>query len=243
MDNQMRDEDIFYSDDEFSDSEDLYQVPDYNNSKAGGSIYYQHGGSSLIEKTIDRPVNQISMGMAGMGLGGNFLNHDRPTMKTQSAPKSLSYSSMAKKEPLQPIKPNIIKPKIPPLAIHRAEPKKPTAPCMRVAETALMAGYRFRASNPEHDPRYPADQQMMVGPIPGHLDHDTIYNSLRSIFQARGPVCFMFLHKSAVKDNNTGKPVKFGYVVFAEKGVAQKVLKTGNIAFNGGITIKVSPML
>ena len=49
---------------------------------------------------------------------------------------------MAKKEPLQPIKPNIIKPKIPPLAIHRAEPKKPTTPCMRVAETALMAGYR-----------------------------------------------------------------------------------------------------
>ena len=36
---------------------------------------------------------------------------------------------------------------------------------------------------------------MQVGPIPGHLDHDTIYNSLRSIFQARGPVCFMFLHK------------------------------------------------
>jgi len=248
MDNQMRDEDIFYSDDEFSDSEDFYQVPDYNNSKAGGSIFYQHGGSSLIEnqqmsKTIDRPVNQISMGMAGMGLGGNFLNHDRPTLKTQSAPKSLSYSSMAKKEPLQPIKPNIIKPQIPPLAIHRAEPKKPTAPCMRVAETALMAGYRFRASNPEHDPRYPADQQMMVGPIPGHLDHDTIYNSLRSIFQARGPVCFMFLHKSAVKDNNTGKPVKFGYVVFAEKGVAQKVLKAGTIAFNGGIKIKVSPML
>ena len=113
----MRDEDIFYSDDEFSDSEDFYQVgpmdqwsiyivgtrfnsqysafpgfkdlkvktyfkvPDYNNSKAGGSIFYQHGGSSLIEKhrsnTIDHPVNQISMGMAGMGLGGNFLNHDR----------------------------------------------------------------------------------------------------------------------------------------------------------------------
>jgi len=215
-----------------------------DNSKAGGSIFYQHGGSGLIEKhrsnTIDHPVNQISMGMAGMGLGGNFLNHDRPTIKTQSAPKS--YSSMAKKEPLQPIKPNIIKPKIPPLAIHRAEPKKPTAPCMRVAETALMAGYRFRASNPEHDPRYPADQQMMVGPIPD-LDHDTIYNSLRSIFQARGPVCFMFLHKSAVKDNNTGKPVKFGYVVFAEKGVAQKVLKAGTIAFNGGIKIKVSPML
>ena len=51
------------------------------------------------------------------------------------------------------------------------------------------------------------------------------------------------LFQSAVKDNITGKPVKFGYVVFAEKGVAQKVLKAGTIAFNGGITIKVSPML
>merc|ERR1719494_1431477 len=108
----MRDEDIFYSDEEFSDSEDLYQVPDYQKPKPEGSIFYQHGGSGLIEnnrsKTIDHPVNQISSGMAGMGLGGNFLNQARPTIKTQEAPKSLSYSSMAKKEPLQPIKPNII---------------------------------------------------------------------------------------------------------------------------------------
>ena len=80
----------------------------------------------------------------------------------------------------------------------------------------------------------------------GHLEHDVIYNGLRGIFQARGPVCFMFVHKvcmqgryeavidnlylqSAVKDNDSGKLVKFGYVVFAEKGVAQKVLKEGYI--------------
>ena len=181
----MRDEDIFYSDEEFSDSEDLYQVscnfdlfsrswssrqvPDYQKPKPEGSIFYQHGGSGLIENnrsnTIDHPVNQISSGMAGMGLGGNFLNQARlllflyelesisspagimsiflrPTIKTQEAPKSLSYSSMAKKEPLQPIKPNIIKSKFPPVAIHRAEPKKQTAPSIRVAETALDAGYR-----------------------------------------------------------------------------------------------------
>ena len=41
------------------------------------------------------------------------------------------------------------------------------------------------------------------------------------------------IFQGAVKDNNTGKPVKFGYVVFAERGVAQKVLKSGSIAFNG----------
>merc|ERR1712112_129096 len=139
----------------------------------------------------------------------------------------------AKKEPLQPQKPqNIIK-------INKPEPKKPAPPNIvngqhvKVAETALAAGYRFKARNPEHDPRYPQDQQLMVGPIPGHLEHDVIYNSLRSIFQARGPVCFMFLHKSAVKDCESGKLVKFGYVVFAEKGVAQKVMKEGYTTFQG----------
>ena len=54
---------------------------------------------------------------------------------------------------------------------------------------------------------------------------------------------YKYVFQGAVKDNNTGKPVKFGYVVFAERGVAQKVLKSGSIAFNGGIQIKVSPML
>ena len=39
--------------------------------------------------------------------------------------------------------------------------------------------------------------------------------------------------QSAVKDNESGKMVKFGYVVFAEKGVSQKVLKDGQISFQG----------
>ena len=88
------------------------------------------------------------------------------------------------------------------------------------------------------------------------MDHDVIYNGLRGIFQSKGPVCFMFVHKvsphwtrgkylllyfqSAVKDNDSGKLVKFGYVVFAEKGVAQKVLKEGSILFQGSkITVKL----
>ena len=92
----------------------------------------------------------------------------------------------------------------------------------------------------------------------GHLEHDVIYNGLRGIFQSKGPVCFMFVHKvcdhstqawgkylfawfqSAVKDNDSGKLVKFGYVVFAEKGVAQRVLKEGSILFQGSkITVKL----
>jgi hypothetical protein len=36
---------------------------------------------------------------------------------------------------------------------------------------------------------------VQIGPIPGNLEHDVIYNNLRGIFQSRGPVCFMFIHK------------------------------------------------
>merc|ERR1712226_1026361 len=128
------------------------------------------------------------------GVGGRLLCQARPKSQTQ-APKVVSYSSIAKKEPLQPQTANIIKPRPIPFAHYKPEPKKASTPSVRVPETALMVGYRFKARNPEHDPRYPQDQQLMVGPIPGHLDHDLIYNSLRSIFQSRGPVCFMFLHK------------------------------------------------
>jgi len=49
--------------------------------------------------------------------------------------------------------------------------------------------------------------------------------------------------QSAVKDNDSGKLVKFGYVVFAEKGVAQKVLKEGYITFSGGQKIRLRQML
>lgn len=44
---------------------------------------------------------------------------------------------------------------------------------------------------------------------------------------------FFFYFQSAVKDNDSGKLVKFGYVVFAEKGTAQKVLKEGYTTFQG----------
>ena len=36
--------------------------------------------------------------------------------------------------------------------------------------------------------------------VVGHLEHDVIYNGLRGIFQARGPVCFMFVHKVCMQE-------------------------------------------
>jgi len=256
---ENNDEDIFYSDDELSDSE-LYQASSFASKYFSGkseSIFSnrlrQNSNGALspegvtlsnvnlnanrIYNTIDSPINQISSGIS------NLLNNDSQRYKSGPV-KHLSYSSIAKKEPLQTIKPQNNIPKLLPRtnSINKPDPKK-ILPSNKVTETALSAGYRFKARNPEADPRYPSDQQLMVGPIPGHLEHDVIYNGLRGIFQARGPVCFMFVHKSAVKDNDSGKLVKFGYVVFAEKGVAQKVLKEGSITFAGGHKIRVREML
>jgi len=238
-------EEIFYSDEDTSDSE-LYQGSQGSKYFSGkpesiftNKMWQNAGGispenvSNTMYNTIDSPINQISFGIS------NLLSNNSSMYK--SAPvKQISYSSIAKKEPLQPVKTqsNIPRSTLPrPSSIHKADPKK--AVSCKVSETAISAGYRFKARNPEPDPRYPADQQLMVGPIPGHLEHDVIYNGLRGIFQSKGPVCFMFVHKSAVKDNDSGKLVKFGYVVFAEKGVAQKVLREGLVTFQGSkITVK-----
>jgi len=239
-------EEIFYSDEDISDSEldPGSQSSRYFSGKPesifSNKLWQNAGGispenvSNTFYNTIDSPINQISFGIS------NLLSNN--TSMYKSAPvKQISYSSIAKKEPLQPVKTqnNIPRPALPRTSsINKVDPKKAAVSC-KVTETAISAGYRFKARNPEPDPRYPADQQLMVGPIPGHLEHDVIYNGLRGIFQSKGPVCFMFVHKSAVKDNESGKLVKFGYVVFAEKGVAQKVSKEGYIIFQGSkITVK-----
>ena len=80
---------------------------------------------------------------------------------------------MAKKEPLQTLKPQNNIPAPRPVArtnslINKPELKKALS-ANKVTETALSAGYRFKARNPEADPRYPWDQQLMVGPIPGRI--------------------------------------------------------------------------
>jgi len=245
-------EEIFYSDDDLSDSE-LYQSSNLGSKYFSGKsdsifsskLWQTTSGLSIspddvsnkMYNTIDSPINQISFGIS------NLLSNNAPMYK--SAPvRQISYSSIAKKEPLQPVKPlnNIPasaanKPISAGRNINNKTDTKKFAGngqvATKVTETAISAGYRFKARNPEPDPRYPSDQQLMVGPIPGHLEHDVIYNGLRGIFQAKGPVCFMFVHKSAVKDNDSGKLVKFGYVVFAEKGVAQKVMKEGYTTFQG----------
>jgi len=232
------DDEIFYSDEE--EEQDIFKsssrISDYFSAKSESIFSSRLRDDSISPDNaspiyIDNPINQISSGI------GSLLREETNEPK-KSINKTISYSAMMKKTPLTPntqinnVK--VLKPRP-----QKVVNKKPTA---KASESALSAGYRFKAKDPSPDPRYPSAHQLMIGPIPGHIEHDSIYNNLRSIFQSRGPVCFMFVHKNAVKDAQSGNPVKFGYVVFAEKGTAQKVLKEGSVTFGGGIKIKVKPM-
>jgi len=235
------DDEIFYSDEE-EEEQDIFKtsrISDYFSAKSESiftsrlrqdSVSPDNAYSFSSPIYIDNPINQISSGI------GSLLREEVNQQKSSN--KTMSYSAMMKKAPLAN-NTQINNVKVAKSNVFSVASKKPTA---KVNESALAAGYRFKAKDPTPDPRYPGDQQLMIGPIPGHIEHDTIYNNLRSIFQSRGPVCFMFVHKSAVKDAESGNPVKFGYVVFAEKGAAQKVLKEGHVTFGGGFKIKVKPM-
>ena len=108
------------------------------------------------------PITQISSGITNLNL---LVKESRPGFPGQSS-KPISWSSIAKKEPLQTIKPQNNIPKPLPKSY---KPKQEKTISTKVNESAVSAGYRFKAKNPEADPRYPAAHQLMVGPIPGKL--------------------------------------------------------------------------
>ena len=49
--------------------------------------------------------------------------------------------------------------------------------------------------------------------------------------------------QNAIKMKETGKLVKFGYAVFEERSVAEKLVKQGSLAIADGVSIKISPMV
>lgn len=259
------DDEIFYSDDELSDSEmfsekqtqSSYFQQDDNNSfekirqrqnssgalsppGMGTCVNNYNSNTSIINtaqkiNTINSPVNQISNGIANLLRPESLWNQNNRAAQKPQIKKPMSYSAMTK-QPLSASQIKVVEtPRPAPLYKLAEKVAKP-------ASSAITTSYRFRSKSPRPDTRFPADQQLVIGPIPGNLEHDVIYNSLRGIFQSRGAVCFMFVHKSAVKDDISGKQVKFGYVVFAEKGTAQKVMREGSVSIGGGHKIKLTGM-
>merc|ERR1719239_532372 len=77
--------------------------------------------------------------------------------------------------------------------------------------------YWFKSGCPTPDPRWPAVQQLMAGPIPGDCD----YSELRTAFLSHGQTCHLFIQNNQAwlernQEKFGSRQVKFGYVVFTE---------------------------
>jgi len=90
--------------------------------------------------------------------------------------------------------------------------------------------YWFKSGCPTPDPRWAADQQLMIGPIPGDIE----YSELRTAFLAHGQTSHLFIQNNqAWLERNHEKfgprQVKFGYVVYSDAEVAGRLCSQGSV--------------
>jgi len=102
--------------------------------------------------------------------------------------------------------------------------------------------YWFKSASPTPDPRWSADQQLMIGPIPGDVE----YSQLRAAFLAQGHTLHLFIQNNQgwLEKNHEkfgAKHVKFGYVVYTEKDTARRLLCAGFVPV-GPVKIRVKEM-
>lgn len=102
--------------------------------------------------------------------------------------------------------------------------------------------YWFKSGCPTPDPRWPARQQLMIGPIPGDVE----YATLRSAFLSKGHTIHLFIQNNQAwleknQEKFGKKQVKFGYVVYTEPDVAKRLLSIGHVMV-GHAKVKVKEM-
>jgi hypothetical protein len=102
--------------------------------------------------------------------------------------------------------------------------------------------YWFKSACPTPDPRWSAEQQLMIGPIPGDVE----YAQLRSAFLAQGHTLHLFIQNNQgwLEKNQEkfgAKHVKFGYVVYTERETAMRLLIAGYVPV-GTVKIRVKEM-
>jgi len=90
--------------------------------------------------------------------------------------------------------------------------------------------YWFKSGSPTPDPRWPACQQLMIGPIPGDVE----YSTLRSAFLSKGHTIHLFIQNNQAwleknQEKFGKKQVKFGYVVYTDSEVAKRLLAAGHV--------------
>jgi len=102
--------------------------------------------------------------------------------------------------------------------------------------------YWFKSGCPTPDPRWPACQQLMIGPIPGDVE----YSTLRSAFLSKGHTIHLFIQNNQAwleknQEKFGKKQVKFGYVVYTDNCVAARLLAAGHVLV-GHVRVAVKQM-
>jgi len=206
-----------------------------HSSEDGGSILEAGGPfNDVFPSLVSVPAP------SGSNMTGKMGTDNNQTLRVEG----LSYSSIAKKEPLPHPTTSVVKPKpVGGSSANRDESEKDETQILPAYEAYLRGTFRFNYRYPLHDHRYPKDHQMVIGPIPGTIHHDTLYLRLREAFNKYGQVSVLFIHKYPAKDE--GPPVKYGYVVFAEKEPAQRILKESTVTLSGpeGVKVKLRAMI
>ena len=112
-----------------------------------------------------------------------------------------------------------------------------------VKKPGLGGRYKFdpSTSSPTPDPRWPSDQQVMLGPISENLAKLLSYSEhLKTLYGqvgVFGKVCHLFLQKSGYN----GRITSYGYVVFTDKTSAKALLRS-NAVFLAGCQVQVNGM-
>jgi len=253
-------DEIFYSDDESSDQEESCQKPE---NVSGATTYtyrpptfthmpptstFTHmppTSTSYTERTLTMfkatcptymwqpPPSLISTPQPSTTKPPSPSPTSPPTTTT-TRPSTISYSAAASKPALPQARPPT---KPPTRAVARPKEVEVVA---KAAVSATMAGYQFLPTNPQPDPRYPVELQVVVGPIPGSLPHDTLYPDLFCALKSAGHLVTMYLQKNPMRVKN--ESVKFGYAVFSEARVAGKVVRKGTVTLPSNLAVNLRPM-
>jgi len=268
-------DEIFYSDEEFSDSEEGCQMPSVFGVQAFGATTYTYRPptfsygvptststlytdrtstssangvttSTMFKATCPTymwqpPTSPVSIpppSATSPPIPASSTPSPKPTTTTRTTsttrPSTISYSAAASKPAVPQARPA---PKAPPRVAARPREVEVVG---KAAVTATMAGYQFLPTNPQPDPRYPVELQVVVGPIPGSLPHDTLYPDLFCALKAAGHLVTMYLQKNPMRVKN--ELVKFGYAVFSEARVAGKVVRKGSVTLPSNLAVTLRPM-
>ena len=103
-------------------------------------------------------------------------------------------------------------------------------------KTDVGRPYIFRPGHPTPDPRWPAEQQLMIGPMPLSVE----YTEARSaLLPYDGNIIRLFISPNLVVINED--VFKFGYIVYSHAQIASRLI-AGGFVIVGGVKVTVKKM-